>query len=450
MMKRLAGFAMAAGIALPALAQGGGQVLKIGAGTSVITPFLDGPMAGYYYPRQADGVHDHLHAKALVFDDGGTRIVLVATDTVSVSAKAVEEARALLVKRLGIPASHVLISATHSHTGPQFTPDYEKSLARWIADAAVSANGRAQPARLRVGIEQEPSLPHYRRYRMKDGTVQTNPGFLNPGVVEPAGAIDPQVGVLYADDEFGKPLVTWVNYAMHLDTVGGTWISADYPYFLARLLQSVKGPDMLTVFTIGAAGNINHWDVRRPGPQRGLDEAQRLGEVLGAAVLKAYTHLERIERPRVAALSGTVQLPAWKSTAEEVEEARKIVAKPPTPGVDFTLDRVKAERVLDVHNRGGRDYPAEIQVICVGPVAFAGIPGELFVELGRKIRQESPFPYTFVVSLANDDLGYIVTRESFEQGSYEPTSSRMAPGHGEMVAGKAIELLRELKKKTER
>jgi hypothetical protein len=418
--------------------------LKIGVGSTVITPFLDTRMAGYYYPRTADGVHDDLHAKALVFDDGQNQIVLVACDAVSVRRDAVEEARRRIQKKWGIPPSHVLISATHSHTGPVLTEEYGKSLSQWIADSVMTAQGRKQTATLFVATEQEASLPHYRRYFMKDGSVRTNPGFLNPDVVKPAGEIDPTVGVLYAEDALHQPVLTWVNYAMHQDTVGGTWISADYAHFLAQFLGKIKGPEMLTVFTIGTAGNINHWDVRRPGPQRGFETARRLGEVLGSAVAKAYTHLEPLSSGGIRAVSEAIDLPLAKVTPEEIEQARKILAQPPPPNVDFTIERVHASKVMRVHNRKGQPIRAEVQALAVGPVAFIGIPGELFVELGRRIRSQSPFPYTFVVELANDGIGYLPTRLAFQQGSYEPTSSPLEPGAGEKIADTAIGLLKRL------
>lgn len=422
-----------------------GAEWKIGTGTSVITPFLDHALAGYYFPRTAEGVHDDLLAKAMIFDDGRERVVLVACDTIGMDPRAVAEARRRIRKRLSIPEDHVLISATHCHTGPVLDDDYIQTLGQRIADSVATAAGNLKPARLFATTEQEGSLPHYRRYRMKDGSVVTNPGFLNPDVVQPVGEIDPRVPVLYAEDERGAPLCTWVNYAMHLDTVGGTWISADYAYFLARMLAKVKGPDMLTVFTIGAAGNINHWDVRRPGPQRGLAEAQRLGEVLGSAVLKAYTHLEPLADVRLRAASGTLRLPIPKVTPEEVAWSKQILAVPPRTDVDFTLDRVKASRIADTVKRQGRDIISEMQVVAVGPVAFVAVPGELFVELGRDIQQQSPFPLTFVVTLANDGLNYIPTRAAFEQGAYEPTSAIMAPGGGERIVARAVELLKQLK-----
>lgn len=432
---------LAALVALPWQAR---AQLKIAVSSTVVTPFLDQPMAGYYYPRSAEGIHDPLQAKALVFEDGSRRAVLVACDTVSIQKETTDQVRRRIEKQLGIPADHVMISATHCHTGPQLTKDYTALLERWVGDAIVSAAGQSQRARLLAAAEQEPSLPHYRRYRMKDGRIQTNPGFLNPQVVEPAGAPDPRVGVLYAEDERGRPLATWVNYAMHLDTVGGTLISADYPYFLARLLARIRGPEMTTIFTIGAAGNINHWDVRRPGPQRGMETARRLGEVLGAAVTKAYTHLEPVSGTRIRAASAVLSLPTRKYTPEELEEAKKILATPPPPNVDFTLDRVKAARVMAIHRMQGKEISAEIQVIAVGSVAFVAIPGELFVELGQEIQKKSPFPYTFVVTLANDGIGYIPTRAAYEQGSYEPTSTRLEAGAGEAMVAKAVELLGRL------
>jgi hypothetical protein len=422
------------------------QPLKIGTGTSVVTPFLEQSMAGYYYPRSAEGVHDDLYAKAMVFDDGRDQMVWVACDTIHVTRLAVEEAKRRIQQQLGIPAGHVLISATHSHTGPEFTPDYVAMIGHRIADAVVTAHGRMGAARLFVAIEQESSLPHYRRYLMKDGSVVTNPGFLNPSIVKPMGEIDPRVPVLYAEDGRGAPLATWVNYSMHLDTVGGSWISADYAYYLGRMLAKLKGPDMLTVFTIGAAGNINHWDVRRPGPQRGYGEAERLGEVLGAAVAKAYTHIEPVEPPRIHALSGIVHLSTQEVTPDDVAQAKKVLAVPPEQGVDFTLERVKATRVMDIVNRKGEDLAAEVQVLSIGPVAIVGVPGEFFVELGNEIQRKSPFANTFIVALANDNIGYIPTRAAFAQGAYEPTSAMMAPGGGERLVAKAVEMLQGLKR----
>jgi hypothetical protein len=419
--------------------------LQIGLGDTVITPFLDIPLAGYYYQRLPVGVHDDLHAKALVLDNGSTQVVLVACDLVQVPKEAVDDARRRIQAEFAIPPNHVLISADHSHTGPVMTPGYVKLLGHWIADSVETAEHRKLNASLFVGSAMEPQFPHNRRYLMKDGTVVTNPGFLNPNVVKPAGPIDPRVAVLFAKGDDGRPLMTWVNYALHQDTVGGDWISADFSYYLGTTLAKFEGPDMLTIFTIGAAGDINHWDVHQPGPQRGFGTAQRIGQMLGADVLKVNKHLTPVAPDDIRAISEDVDLPLQEVAPQEVAAARKLLATPPPPNIDFTLDRVNAKKVATIAEHAAGDVHEDVQVVTIGQVAFVGIPGELFVQLGLQIMKQSPFPDTCIVALANDDVGYIPTRRAFAEGGYEPTSSILKPGDGEQIADAAIVLLHRLR-----
>lgn len=422
-------------------AQSAGQSLRVGVGVTVINPFLDVPLAGYYYPRLPVGIHDDLHAKALVFDNGHDQIVLVACDLVELPRAAVESARQRIQKSYGIPPDHILITATHSHTGPQMVPAYVQKLGHWIADSVEIAEHNKQPVRILEATEEEPSLPHNRRYLMKDRKVETNPGFLNPNIVKPVGPINPRLPILTAETPQGHRVLTWVNYSMHQDTVGGDWISADYSYFLGRMLSTFEGRDMTTIFTIGAAGDINHWDVHRPGPQRGFGTAKRLGDVLGADVLKGYTHLSPVDSTRIRAASSTLKLAFQNITRDDVQKAERILSVPPTPNVDFTLDRVWATKVKQIHDSKEPNISAEVQVVTLGSLAFVGVPGELFVQLGTQIIKESPFPHTFILELANQDIGYIPTRKAFEQGGYEPTSAIFAPGGGEEIVKEAHVLL---------
>ena len=225
-----------------------------------------------------------------------------------------------------------------------------------------------------------------------------------------------------------------------------TGFSADYAYYLGRLLGLFQGPDITTIFTIGAAGDINHWDVHRLGPQRGFDTAKRLGEVLGADVLKAYTHLHPVDSDPIEAMSFTLALPFQNVTRQDVQKAEQILSAPPPPNVDFTLDRVWASKVMKIHKSTKTSLSAEVQVLAIGPLAFVGVPGELFVQLGMQIIKGSPFPNTFVLELANQDIGYIPTEEAFDQGGYEPTNAMFAPGGGESIVKQALALLNQCHK----
>src|SRR5207245_11187682 len=177
--------------------------------------------------------------------------------------------------------------------GKPVSKDYSRTLPRLIADAVAAAHEKRQPVRVAVAKEQEAQLAHNRRYWMRDGSVGWNPGKLNPQIVRPAGPIDPEVGVFFAETTAPKPapVLTFVNYAMHPDTTGGTRVSADYPGALSRTLALYKGPDMLTLFANGTCGNINHSDVHWSGAQSSPQEAARLGTLLAAAVVKAYPPL---------------------------------------------------------------------------------------------------------------------------------------------------------------
>jgi hypothetical protein len=129
-----------------------------------------------------------------------------------------------------------------------------------------------------------------------DGAVGWNPGKLNPNIIRPVSPIDPEVGVVYFETPDKKPVLTYVNFALHADTTGGTGISADYPGALARRLADCKGPDMMTIFANGACGNLNHVNVNWAGAQTSPAEANRLGTILAARPRPTWR--DRVARPR--------------------------------------------------------------------------------------------------------------------------------------------------------
>jgi hypothetical protein len=312
----------------------------------------------------------------------------------------------------------------------------------------VEARHKLQPARWFAARTHEDQLAHNRRWWMRDGSVGWNPGKLNPELVRPAGPIDPEVGVLYAESESETPvpILTFVNYAMHPDTTGGTRLSADYPGALARILALYKGDRMLTLFANGTCGNLNHLDFKWNAPQGSPAEANRLGTILAAAVFKAYPKLESLPEPlRLSVSHEMVRLPLPELTPDEVAQARIDVRTARDNTRDGFMRLVRAYRVLDVAAREGKAEEVEMQVIAAGrEVVWVSWPGEIFVELGLSVKAGSPFPHTYNVELANGTIGYIPNKSAWPEGNYEVESARVAQGSGEMLVASALRQLASL------
>jgi hypothetical protein len=443
---------------LALIAPAGAAELRVGRAAVDITPPVGMPMGGYFEIRLNTATHDPLYAKALVLEQGGVKVALVACDLESLPHSFVDQARQLIAKTTGLPGDHVMISATHTHTGPemsaifidrlegrpaQIAKDYRAGLPGKIAEAVRRAEADLQPARAWAGIGEEDSIAFNRRFLMKDGSVHSFPEKLDPNIVRPVGPTDPAVPVVYFDSPHSKPLATYVNFAMHLDDVGGTEYSADYPYTLAKLLGAVKGSEMLTLFTIGAAGNVEQRDVHDPDPEAGHYEAAKLGTILAGAVLKTYKRLSAVEGP-LRVRREIVALPVQQLKAGEVDQASetadRLVRNGPK-GMEF-LDLVQAFKVLAVADYQGRPLKAEVQVIALGDeLVWVGLPGEIFVELGMAIKLASPFRYTIISELAGDMIDYVPDRKGFAEGGYEAVNSRCTPGGGEALVDAATRLL---------
>ena len=443
----------------------GAADMRVGVAAVDITPPLGIPMAGYYHARGADGVLDPLYSKAMVIESDGERVALVALDIIGITRAITDQARAEIETTTGIKGGHVMVSATHAHTGPELASRgqrssdmggqqelavaYTERLPGLIAQSVRAAEHALQPARLSVAKGRCEDLAFNRRYFMRDGTVGWNPGKLNPKIAMPAGPTDPEVGILYAElPEARGPaesIATYVNFAMHPDTTGGSKLSADWPGAVGRVLASYHGSNHFTLVANGTCGNLNHFDVSWAWPGGGPFEQNRIATILGAAVFQAYKQLKPVPAGALRARSELVELALPDITPEQVEEARQILATTKNDqGTNF-MKLVRAYRALDVAARAGRPHRVEVQAISLGQeLAWVALPGEVFVELGLALKKRSPFPHTFIAELANESLGYIPDRRSYAEGNYEPESARCAAGSGEKLIDAAAALLTSL------
>jgi neutral ceramidase len=434
--------------------------LKVGSAAVIITPPLGTPMAGYYSDRGATAIHDDLFAKAIVFEKNGTRIAVISCDLVGIPDQIVAKVRDLVEKSTGISSDNIMVSATHSHTGPvipkkndRYTnldndshKKYLTELPGLIAESAIKANAVLAAAKVSIGTGHEETISFNRRFFMTDGSVGWNAGKLNPKIIKPAGPIDPEVFVLYAETPDGKAVTTYVNFALHLDNVGGSEISSDMPYTLSTILGKIKSDDMVTLFAQGCSGNINHINVKSKEPQKGHYEAKRIGTVLAGEVIKTYTRLTNLDIASLSSKREIVKLSLAEVKPEELPIAQEIISRYGKPNAPQFLELVNAYKVVDVLDRKGEPLNAEIQVIALGDqCAIVCLPGEIFTELGMYIKSRSPYIYTMIVELTNGSIGYVPDSKAFIEGNYEPVSARCAAGSGEILAEKALKMLYELK-----
>lgn len=455
--------------------------LRVGVAEADITPPVGFPMAGYYHERLADGASDSLKAKAIHFRDANSQAVLVVCDLIGIATDLSREVRRRASEKTGIPASHIVIAATHSHTAPDYMKElylklggeqqeplraaYIDKLINGLVDVIAKAQAAAQPVSLESGsaIQQIP-VSFNRRFVMRDGSVRTWQSFTNAEVVRSAGPIDPEIGLVTIRDEQGRPRGILSNFALHLDTVGGLKWSADYPFFIEQALRQGTGSDVVSIFGTGCCGDINHANPR----SRDRNKADFIGGSIGDSIRRQLGQLHPLERTDLVVKSRVVPLPLQDATKEEVARSIQILdAAKRMQKVDF-LEHVTAYKKLmldqfrhrEPHARAsdhitwglsrslagiGESLPVDVTVMTLGrDVAIVCLPGEVFVELGLAIKQGSPFRTTLVIELSNHvETIYVPHRAAYAGGSYEVTNSAVQPGAGEMLVEAALRLLRE-------
>jgi hypothetical protein len=459
--------------------------LRIGVAEVDITPPLGFPMAGYYHERRATGVRDSLKAKALVLREGREHAAIVVCDLTGIAVDLSTKVRRRAAAKTGIPASHIIISATHSHTAPDYTKDlytylatedkpaaadkqpYSARLIAGIVEAIATAQARAVPVVVEAGsARQTIPVSFNRRFVMKDGSVRTWMRLDQPEVVRPAGPIDPEIGMLLVRSARAKqPVALLSNFALHLDTVGGTLWSADYPYYIEQSVRKSLGQDLVSIFALGCCGDINHVDPSR----KERNKTDFIGTSLGKTIQEASRHLQPIAKPILRVRQTKVLVPLQKVSAEQIARARPLLLDARAgKKVDFydlvsaykwiVLDQLRHKspraKASDFIGWGlshtwagvGAHLPVEVHAIGLGEdVGIVCLPGEVFVDLGLAIKRASPFKTTLVIELTGcKETMYIPTRAAYAGGSYEVTNSALEPGSGEMLVEAAIRLLRDI------
>ena len=439
--------------------------LRAGFARIDVTPLLGIGISGYYVPRTAIGVLDALEANALALECNGDRLMLLSVDNCGLAPTAVyDRCRARIAGATGIPADHVFLAATHTHTSPAWGEDdpasraYTDWLEGRLADLAVMAADDLKPARLGCGEGVAPRVAFVRRFRMKDGGIRTNPGVDNPDILGPIGTPDEGVNVL----RFARadaPDIVLVNFGNHPDVVGGCKLSADWPGFLRRRVEKALD-DVKCLFFNGAQGDVNHVNVHPAGGDmndlapdfddvaRGYGHARHMGNVVAGAVLQTYDKVRWLEVERLTGRVLEVEIPANLPRPDQLEAAQKYDAlhradrddEIPFTGMELTTVVAEAERVLRLEH-GPASFRMPLTAAVIGDVALIGLPGEPFTGIGRALKALPGWAMVLPCCIANGYEGYFPMREAYDEGGYEARSSLFAAGVAERLIERAGALL---------
>ncbi|MFO0907521.1 MAG: hypothetical protein U0794_04035 [Isosphaeraceae bacterium] len=375
-------------VASPVLAQRPASApasrFRAGAATSNISPWIGLSINGNMTDIKVAHVHDELHARALVLDDGQQKLAFVVADSCMIPREVVTDAKQRISSLAKIPADHVVISATHSHSCPtsggvfQSDPDpnYRLFLAVRIADAVVRAVNNLAPAKIGWGVGTNAEQVNNRRWHMKPGTippdpfgrttdrVKMNPPIASPDLIKPAGPIDPDVSVVSVQHADGRPLALLANYSLHyVGGVGPGHSSADYfGAFADRVQQLLQAdrldPPFVGMMTNGTSGDINNINFQKPRPGSPSYARIRLvADEIAQEAVRVARGLSYHDHARLDATAVDLKLGvARKPTSEEVERAERIVAKAKGPEMRG-LEEVYARETIKM-----KDYPDEVDV----------------------------------------------------------------------------------------
>lgn len=444
--------------------------MKVGFANVCIDPPYGAPMCGYYEERYVKGIHDSLYARATAFDDGETRAVVIAVDLCYLNLSYCNKFREMIHEATGIDKDAIFINCSHTHTGPTVGKDFASSnastdsynifLGTSIRDAAVYALADLKEARIETGTAEAKNISFIRRYRMKDGSVATNPGVNNPNIDHPLGTPNETVKLVKiirdgADDIF------LINFGTHPDSVGGEYISADYMGYACSILEKAV-PGTKCMFLLAPQGDVNHVNVKPSKGEAAISKidfdsvprshahAEHMGRIIAGAVLSVCSITEPIKTDKISFATKNIRLPSHPEN-DRLEEARHIydlytagkTAELPYKEMELTTIVAEASRIIKLEN-GPDSFAFLLSAIKIGDLVFAGIGGEPFTEIGNRICEASPFDTTILCCLTNNGGGYIPTRSAYAEGGYEARGSSLAPGGDDIMVDGMVSLLKSL------
>jgi hypothetical protein len=438
-----------------------GEKIMAGAYRAVITPPLGIGLEGTFSYRGAEEILDDLAVNALVLSGrggiagegegaGDEEIAIVSTDIIGFPEALYKDILRRIEAEAGIPQDRLLLAATHTHAGPVIDNNtiaqvgdfgwYLDFLQAQVVTAVRMAQKRKQPVAVGVGRTQKPQYVFNRRLRRPDGRIVMN--WIGNEHVQgcvPSGPVDPDLFAIKFQDARGAPVAFIVNYANHNNAAPANALSSDIAGQIGAVLRKVYGPEVVTVFLLGACGNTNWIDIHDP-TWLDRDHYRKIGQALGGAVVELEAWMEYPAVTSVEARAAWLHIPERPYRPYDVLDDGTF-----GPGANDFFTAYRKEQAL----YGSEEPPVHtlgVSLLKLGEeIAITTAPAELFCDFALEIKARSPVKYTLVSELTNGSYGYIPTREAFEQGGYEvrkiKAGSYLAVDAGERIVAASLGLL---------
>ena len=471
--------------------------MKCGFSKACITPELCTIMGRTYEIKRARGILDDLFVRAVSFDDGSVRSIIISFDLCYMSTDINDEIRARISGENGVDINAIMLTCTHTHSGPltwgyesfnkneHYTEedikrliDYREFLITKACEAAKNSFASLLPAKFYTAADKALGLAHIRRFRMEDGSVVTNPGMDwnasgdpitccpipdNTGVVEALGKPNETVKIVKIKRE-GADDVCLVNFAIHATCTHLRKISADFPGFLCNIVERAID-NVNCVFIQSAQGDVAQINRNPSKAEREFltednnthgesrNKARHVAQVLASFVLKHYMTAEELCADKISFGKKEMALPANKDDAS-YEDALRIAKlynenrhhELPYDGMQLVTVVANANRVVRMKS-APNFFKYEVFGMVIGELAFLGIPGEVFSEIGDRLREASPFEHLVLCGLTNAASTYFPSDAAHSEGGYEVATSNLGVGTEAVMAEKSRELLIELQMK---
>lgn len=449
--------------------------LKAGFSRLDITPPLGIPIGGYYEKRYTKGYLDRLEVHTIAISNGDKKAIIINLDLLHIPNDFCAQQRKVISEFCGVPYDAIFVTCTHTHTSPSLVikddePEEANELIRaytiqlglTMRDCAKLAMDDLKNAEFYVAEGSAKNISFVRRYRMKDGSVQTNPGVDNPNVDHVLDEASDVLKLIEIKRENADDIYI-VNFGVHPDTIGDEYISTDFPGFVRKTVEGALD-GVKCVFINAAQGDVNHinpfpTDADRVGlcydsfdsVPRGYEHAKHMGRVIAGSALAICTKAIKVNADEIAFGTKDVKIPTNMENdkleyAMYIDEMVKSGRQDELPYKKMELTTAKAEAARILRLKDGPEY-YEMKFTCLrfGDIAFVGLPGEPFTGLGRQIIAASPFDTTVVCCLTNGGGYYYPTTAAYDEGGYEAKSSPLKKGVAEIITSSFVEILNGLK-----